>query len=468
MARLSEAVGASVHVKATTGERMGFVGREEGVAAMAVATLERAGGRRWTWSAETVEGLAPDAASVTAARKLARPGPWSATGFDERAVWGLCKGSGSRPYQTQVDLSGPGVQVLVPVAEVPVQARAGAAAAVGGWRRGGGSAAGVGARSGWTRAGSAASRAASRPAPGEPPRDPEAAARRAAEREARVAAGVEDLQRWLRDAVRGGLGAGRLRLVGRVGRVRGAARRRPGAGRGVAAAVAGRRRRGAAGRLAGAAAERPRAAAPAVRGATRGPTAPLRDDVRALLGCNVGREEVLSGPRVSRTAGSCWRGSSSSRSACGCSARGCGGSRPAARRCCWTSRRRARRWSRGRRRGWRSTPRSRSTRARRRCARCSPARRRGRAGAGVVRRAAASARRCASVASAVAANPWLDEWPVVLRAAVPDGRDGGAWSATTPDGALPLGGSDRRPLAPARGLRRAPGLALRALGRLGR
>ena len=39
MARLSEAVGAPVHVKATTGERMGFVGREEGVAAMAVATL---------------------------------------------------------------------------------------------------------------------------------------------------------------------------------------------------------------------------------------------------------------------------------------------------------------------------------------------------------------------------------------------------------------------------------------------
>jgi len=39
MERLSEAVGASVHVKATTGEGMGFVGRQEGVAAMAVATL---------------------------------------------------------------------------------------------------------------------------------------------------------------------------------------------------------------------------------------------------------------------------------------------------------------------------------------------------------------------------------------------------------------------------------------------
>jgi len=42
MAALSEAVGAPVHVKATTGEGMGFVGREEGVAALAVATLHRA------------------------------------------------------------------------------------------------------------------------------------------------------------------------------------------------------------------------------------------------------------------------------------------------------------------------------------------------------------------------------------------------------------------------------------------
>ena len=39
MQRLSEAVGAQVHVKATTGEKMGFVGREDGVAALAVATL---------------------------------------------------------------------------------------------------------------------------------------------------------------------------------------------------------------------------------------------------------------------------------------------------------------------------------------------------------------------------------------------------------------------------------------------
>jgi 2-C-methyl-D-erythritol 2,4-cyclodiphosphate synthase len=41
-AALGDALGCSASVKATTGERMGFVGRGEGVAAMAVATLRAA------------------------------------------------------------------------------------------------------------------------------------------------------------------------------------------------------------------------------------------------------------------------------------------------------------------------------------------------------------------------------------------------------------------------------------------
>ena len=151
-------------------------------------------------------------------------------------------------------------------------------------------------------AGVAAARAASRPAPGEPPRDPEAAAKRAAEREARVAAGVEDLRRWLRDAVRGGLGAGRLRAWDEWDA--------------FAARLVDAQAPGAASRLrslGGVAAGRPDGwperllsglgllhllceAYPRADG-------PLRDDVRALLGWNVGREEVLAGPRVAGSLG---------------------------------------------------------------------------------------------------------------------------------------------------------------------
>src|SRR4051812_15248283 len=71
------------------------------------------------WTAATVEALAPDAASVTAARKLARPAPWSELGRDERAVWGLCRGSGSLPYQVQVELAGPASTCSCPSRKLP-------------------------------------------------------------------------------------------------------------------------------------------------------------------------------------------------------------------------------------------------------------------------------------------------------------------------------------------------------------
>src|SRR3954471_8199181 len=71
------------------------------------------------WTAATVEGLAPDAASVVAARKLARPAPWSDVGHDERAVWGLCKGSGSKPYEVQVDQNGRAYKCSCPSRKFP-------------------------------------------------------------------------------------------------------------------------------------------------------------------------------------------------------------------------------------------------------------------------------------------------------------------------------------------------------------
>ena len=145
--------------------------------------------------------------------------------------------------------------------------------------------------------GERAARAASRPAPGEPPRDPEAAARRAAERSARVAAGIEDLRTWLRDAVRGGLGAGRLRSWEEWDA--------------FAARLVDAQAPGAASRLrslGGVAAGRPDGWPERLLSglgllhllceAFAREDGPVRDDVRALLGFNVGREDVLAGPRV--------------------------------------------------------------------------------------------------------------------------------------------------------------------------
>src|SRR3954454_6582888 len=72
------------------------------------------------WTTGTVEGLAPDTASVTAARRLARPAPWSELGHDQRSLWGLCKGSGAKPYQVQVDLQeGPAYKCSCPSRKFP-------------------------------------------------------------------------------------------------------------------------------------------------------------------------------------------------------------------------------------------------------------------------------------------------------------------------------------------------------------
>src|SRR4051812_23622234 len=71
------------------------------------------------WTADQVLALAPDAASRSAGARLAAPAPWSGTGTAGAAVWGLCAGSGSRPYQTVVDLSGPAFACSCPSRKFP-------------------------------------------------------------------------------------------------------------------------------------------------------------------------------------------------------------------------------------------------------------------------------------------------------------------------------------------------------------
>ena len=68
---------------------------------------------------DAVLAMAPDDASVKAARSLASPGKWQTLGFDDAAAWGLCQGSGSKPYQTKVDLAGPVCSCSCPSRKIP-------------------------------------------------------------------------------------------------------------------------------------------------------------------------------------------------------------------------------------------------------------------------------------------------------------------------------------------------------------
>lgn len=63
--------------------------------------------------------LAPDAASVKSAKGLVIPGKWPRLEYDDTAIWGECQGSGSKPYQTQIDLSGPAFRCTCPSRKFP-------------------------------------------------------------------------------------------------------------------------------------------------------------------------------------------------------------------------------------------------------------------------------------------------------------------------------------------------------------
>ncbi|GHI05511.1 hypothetical protein Scel_38320 [Streptomyces cellostaticus] len=167
------------------------------------------------WTAEQVLALAPDAASRTAGSKLGAAGPWSEAGSKEGTVWGLCKGSGSRPYQTVVDLAdaaGPGYKCSCPSRKFPCKHALGLLLL---WADREGAAGAVPATAeppDWAeqwlagrrkRAEDKRTETGGSSAPGSA--DPEAARRRAERRAERVTAGATELEQRLADLLRGGL-----------------------------------------------------------------------------------------------------------------------------------------------------------------------------------------------------------------------------------------------------------------------
>lgn len=157
---------------------------------------------------DAVLALAPDAASAKAAKGLVAPAQWPTLGVNEDAVWGECQGSGAKPYQTQVDLSGPvfrcscpsrkfpckhGLALLLMRAQVPERFTEQAAPTwVTEWLA--------------SRAEKAHKKEEKQQAAEAKAADPESAARTQAKRWARIESAAFELQRWLADQLRLGLG----------------------------------------------------------------------------------------------------------------------------------------------------------------------------------------------------------------------------------------------------------------------
>lgn len=54
---------------------------------------------------DQILALAPDDSSKKSGKDLANPAKWVSKGANENALWGECQGSGSKPYQTQIDIT---------------------------------------------------------------------------------------------------------------------------------------------------------------------------------------------------------------------------------------------------------------------------------------------------------------------------------------------------------------------------
>jgi hypothetical protein len=162
-----------------------------------------------TLTVEEVIALAPDDASAKAARGLVSPAKWPLLGANEAAAWGECQGSGSRPYQTQVDLSGPAFRCSCPSRKFPckhglalllLRAEHGARFA-------------SGASPGWvaewlaSRGEKAQKKELAQAEKATTAADPQAAAKRESLRWKRIEGAAQDLQRFLVDQAARGLGA---------------------------------------------------------------------------------------------------------------------------------------------------------------------------------------------------------------------------------------------------------------------
>lgn len=155
-----------------------------------------------TWTVEQVLALSPDDKSTKNGKSLATASKWQTLGTNEQAIWGECRGSGKKPYRTQIDLSQPAFRCSCPSRKFPCkhslalflllanQADLFTPTEPPDWVQE------------WLEK---RSHTTSRKQAKATKANPEAQAQRIAQREAKISAGLTDLDQWLRDLMRQGL-----------------------------------------------------------------------------------------------------------------------------------------------------------------------------------------------------------------------------------------------------------------------
>lgn len=160
-----------------------------------------------TFSEEQIIALAPDDGSLKSGRELAIARKWVKFFASGVAVWGECQGSGSKPYQTCIDLSGPAFKCSCPSRKFPCKHGLGLLLL---YAREHGSFADVSPPDWLTtwlqsRTERQEKSAKKKETAADAPVDEEARAKRQANRVAKVEAGISELQLFLQDRIRQGL-----------------------------------------------------------------------------------------------------------------------------------------------------------------------------------------------------------------------------------------------------------------------
>ena len=170
------------------------------------------------YTAEQIVALAPDAASAKAGRSLATPSKWQNVGHDERAVWGECQGSGAKPYQTLIDLNEPAFKCTCPSRKFPCKHALGLFLLISDQPATTSTPAPPWAAEWLAKRDQQAQRRSDAVTKADEEPDEETLARRASQktkrsldREAKVVAGLKELELWLRDLVRHGLASAQTR-----------------------------------------------------------------------------------------------------------------------------------------------------------------------------------------------------------------------------------------------------------------